>query len=1692
MLPLGEDQMRAELQAEAVNTACYVQNMALVVKPHNKTPYELFRGRTPALSFMRPFGCHITTLNTLDHLDKFNGKADEGYFVRYSMNSTDFEVYSIRTRRVEENLHIEFLENKPIVVGARPEWLFDIDMLTKSMNYVPIIIDGLPLFDYSLKISDDAGSPLSGDAKMKHDEVSNKESGASNELNSAFENLNTKYPDDPKMPGLKTITTYDDFEKEADFTNLESSIHVSPTPTTKTHKNHPLKKVEAMQEELLQLKLQKVWILVDLPKGKKGIARIEAIRLFLAYASFMGFIVYQIDVKSAFLYETIKEGVYVCQPSGFEDPDHPDKVYKVVKTLYGLHQAPRAWYETLAKYLLGNGFHKEKTDQTLFIKRQKGDILLVRVYVDDIIFGSTKKELCTKFERLMKDKFQMSSIGELTFFLGLQVTQKEDGIFISHDKYVADLRKFNFSDVKSASTPVDMEKTLVKDVNGDDVDVHIYRFMIGSLMYLTATRPEIIDSPFELVAYTDSDYAGASFDKKSTIRGSTASTLDNEEMEITAIIDRKVKVVTEAYVRRHLKLEDSDGISTLPTNEIFELALMGYVSNSDKLTFQKGNFSPQWRFLIHTILYCLSSKKTAWEQFSSNIATTLICLVTNRKFNFSKLIFDGMVKNLDSKTNFLMYLRFIQIFLNKHKRLLLSHKRTYIAPAHTQKHFSNMKRASKGYSEVDIPLFPTMLVQGLIFHGEGSTVPVESHHTPTCAPSTSYPHISPTPKSSIRQKTEVPQPSSPPHTNVADEGSGNINKISSMPHDSPLLRFYTLGSDEGRMQQNELMDLVTKLSDRVLALETDLKQIKKVYSAAYTKLIMKEDSSKQGRKIKEINQDHNILLIQNDAEIQGRYDQDMEFNLDFDAAKEASTAKKEVSITEPVSTADAAVTTASVDISLAIQTKIKLRREQERLGYEAAVRLHEELDEEETQKIARVHEAAQSFTEEEWENIRARVEADEELTQRLQAEERNKYIGSSKRGAEEELDQGSSKRQKTVPEEWMHIEALQIKYPIIDWEIYIEESRMYWKIIRVEPTKDKEREIWVELKRLLEPDTNDELWESQKHIHDITWRLYDTCGVHHVCTKDGVDIYMLVEREYPLSRGVLTQMLGAKLLVEQDNDISRELLRKIFMQEFFRALHPKWRAKVMAIEESKDLTSLSLDELIGNLKLQELIIKKDSKIVKGKGERRSLALKAKKVSSDEESLTSRSEEEEYVMAVRDFKKFFKIRGRFVRQQWNDKKTFQRSRDDKNGKSDRKCFRYEDPNHLIEECLKPPRDKNQRAFVEVLGVIAMRKMMKRLKTKRVSWLKVILGKTPYELLRGRKPTFDYFKVFESKCFILNTKDYLTKFDPKSYASVFLGYSQNSKAYIILNKDTKKIKESLNVTFDETPPPSKTSPLVDDDLDEKEAIKVTEKKNLENDIEDETLEVDEIVNIKEYYNHLLDNIIGNLNQITLRSQAQNQSNFLRFISTIDSKNINDALKDESWIIVMQEELNQFIANDVYSKPMKTPMSLDTQLTKDEEYEFVESMKYRGMIGPTHSELWYPKGTDIETVVCVDSDHDGDYANQKSTSAEYVSAGKACQQAPWMKQALIDYDIQLDEVLIMCDNKGAIDLSKNPVQHSRMKHIEIRHHFLWDNVQKENISIEKVSSEDNITDILTKPLKRESFNYLRLGLGMMEHIP
>nr|GEX89216.1 copia-type Pol polyprotein [Tanacetum cinerariifolium] len=518
--------------AEAVNTACYVQNRVLVTKPHNKTPYELLLDRTPSIGFMRPFGCPVTILNTLDPLGKFDGKADEGFLLGYSVNSKAFRVFNRNQPNSSASIQGNFDAGK---IGKES---------VSTQQYVL-----LPLWSTGFQTPQNIDVDVSFDDKENESEVHVSPSSSDKPRN-MMQRLKEKLKERVIAPvtavGPNSTNSTNSFNvvgpSDNVFSNLKTSITISPIPTTRVHKDHPVTQIigdlsstpqtrsmtrmvkeqepkrvhqalkdpswiEAMKEKLLQFKMQKVWVLVDLPKGKRAIgskwvfrnkkdergivirnkarlvarghtldegidykevfapvARIEAIRLFLAYASFMGFMVYQMDVKSAFLYGTTEEEVYVCQPLGFEDPDYPDKVY-----------------------------------------------------VDDIIFGSTNKELCKAFEKLMKDKFQMSSMGEITFFLGLQVKQKDNVIFISQDKYVDEiLRKFGLTDGKLASTPIDTKKPLLKDPNGEDVDVHIYRYLKGKphlgLWYSK-------DSPFNLVAYSDSDYTGASLDRKFTTGG---------------------------------------------------------------------------------------------------------------------------------------------------------------------------------------------------------------------------------------------------------------------------------------------------------------------------------------------------------------------------------------------------------------------------------------------------------------------------------------------------------------------------------------------------------------------------------------------------------------------------------------------------------------------------------------------------------------------------------------------------------------------------------------------------------------------------------------------------------------------------------------------------------------------------------------------------------------------------------------------------------------------------------------------------------------------------------------------------------------------------------------------------------------------------------------------------------------------
>ncbi|GJU30147.1 putative ribonuclease H-like domain-containing protein [Tanacetum coccineum] len=915
---------------------------------------------------------------------------------------------------------------------------------------------------------------------------------------------------------------------------------------------------------------------IDYDEVFAPVARIEAIRLFLAYASFMGLIVYQMDVKSAFLYGTIEEEVYVCQPPGFEDPQFPDKVYKVEKALYGLHQAPRAWYETLSTYLLENRYRRGTIDKTLFIKKDRGDILLVQVYVDDIIFGSTKKSLCVEFEQMMHKRFQMSSMGELTFFLGLQVQQKEDGIFISQDKYVADiLKKFDFTTVKAASTPIETNKALNKDEEAEDVDVHLYRSMIGSLMYLTASRPDIMfavcacarfqvtpktshlhavkrifrylkgqpklglwyprDSPFDLEAFSDSDYARASLDRKSTTGGcqflgkrliswqcKKQTIVANSTTEAEYVVAANLLWARDSYEKKLvqvIKIHTDHNVADLLT-KAFD------VSRKAKRTTEISQSSRP----IHLV-----ADETVYKEWEDRM---------EKAFHYWLLALEAGGQ--------------IGVDTARHKLNTASIKVRFYRVKDQQSQFS-----------------------------------------PISAPSTSQPPTS---------------PSSMQTTHVAEEAATMpiFTFLWRLTHLEKLLRcvvrlqcYYIQQSIlASPLALRSLMGLISASSASVsfpdLLLSSCIVEsililfvsTKSASNALHGLMVVSkdedalEDLSKQGRKIAHIDEDERITLVQMSAQTRGRHEYDFEeSDFEFIALEEDYTA-------EPYYSEEWDNIQAQIEADEELAHRLQAQ-ERERYSEADKARLLVELINE--RKNMGSHTLQQlkklSFDEvkELFETTMKRVntftpmESDDTVPKVV--------AGSSKIDAEQELNQESSKRQKIgegsepaeeskdelsqeqlqqlmiiVPEEGMNVEALQTKYPIIDWEVYTEDSRKYWKIIKVgnhtevyqifedmlknfdrddlvklwslvherfnstEPTEDKERELWVELKRLFEPDDDDTLWKLQRYMHDpLKWRLYDTCVVHHVSTERGHDIFMLVEKDYPLTRALMTLMLCNKL-----------------------------------------------------------------------------------------------------------------------------------------------------------------------------------------------------------------------------------------------------------------------------------------------------------------------------------------------------------------------------------------------------------------------------------------------------------------------------------------------------------------------------------------------------------------------------------
>ncbi|KAD2805333.1 hypothetical protein E3N88_38710 [Mikania micrantha] len=597
---LADSGLPLSFWAEAVNTACFVLNRVHIVKRHNKTAYEVLYKIKPLISFFKVFGCPWFILNTKDSLSKFAAKVDSGYFVGYSQTSKAYRAFNLRTKIIEESINVKFNElASTSSFPSAPDDLFDLE----SFSFIPSIPSYSPSTE-SCQTSEDLSS-------IEEDSVSKFfTSFPSHQINS--QEANSQNQDDIPSTPLSPVLDNASIDVPDHILNSLSPIENSSSSDDASsnncldiipfNKNHPLEQIlgdlskgvqtrsqisnfclhaaflsqiepskyqealkdnnwiEAMQDELLLVVRYCQEEGIDYDETFAPVARLEAIRLFLAFAISHNIKVYQMDIKSAFLYGTIKEEVYVCQPPGFDDVHHPDWVYKLDKALYGLKQAPRAWYDTLSQFLLSNNFSRGTIDKTLFIKRVDKELLLVQIYVDDIIFGSTKPSMCEQFSKLMSSKFEMSALSELKTFLGLQVKQTPHGTFIHQSKYVKDLlNKFDMNDCKIISTPMATSPGICPDDNGEPVDQTLYRCMIGSLMYLTASRPDIMyatcvcaryqsapkqshlsfvkrilrylkgtpvlgiwypaNQICKLVGFTDSDYDGCSLTRKSTSGG---------------------------------------------------------------------------------------------------------------------------------------------------------------------------------------------------------------------------------------------------------------------------------------------------------------------------------------------------------------------------------------------------------------------------------------------------------------------------------------------------------------------------------------------------------------------------------------------------------------------------------------------------------------------------------------------------------------------------------------------------------------------------------------------------------------------------------------------------------------------------------------------------------------------------------------------------------------------------------------------------------------------------------------------------------------------------------------------------------------------------------------------------------------------------------------------------------------------
>nr|GEV14233.1 retrovirus-related Pol polyprotein from transposon TNT 1-94 [Tanacetum cinerariifolium] len=499
---------------------------------YEETPYELLHRKLPDLSFFHVFGALCYPTNDSDNLGKLQPKADIEIFIGYALTKKAFRIYNRRTRRIVETIHVDFDEltsmaseqhssgpalnemtpgtissrlvpitspSTSYVPPSRNDWdlLFQ-PMFDELLNPPPSVVNQAPKAIASivevipLVNVDSIGSHSS--TTVEQDAPSTSNSSKPTEIQSSV--IPQDFGDDNLNMEIAHMGNDSLFSvpiPEVTFT--QSTTLASPQAIMQT--NHPIPhhnskwtKDHLLNNIIDQLSRPEEGI--DFEESFAPVVRLEAIRIFLAYVAHKNMVVYQMDVKTAFLNDSLREDVYVSQPDGFVDPDNPDHVYKLKKALYGLKQAPRAWYDMLSSFLLSQDFSKGSVDPTLFIRKNGNDLLLLQIYVDDIIFAAPNLELCDLFASLMCSKFKMSMMEKISFFLGLQISQSPRGIFINQSKYALEsLKKYGFESCDPVDTLMVKKSKLDEDKEGKAIDPSHYHGMIGTLLYLTASRPDL-------------------------------------------------------------------------------------------------------------------------------------------------------------------------------------------------------------------------------------------------------------------------------------------------------------------------------------------------------------------------------------------------------------------------------------------------------------------------------------------------------------------------------------------------------------------------------------------------------------------------------------------------------------------------------------------------------------------------------------------------------------------------------------------------------------------------------------------------------------------------------------------------------------------------------------------------------------------------------------------------------------------------------------------------------------------------------------------------------------------------------------------------------------------------------------------------------------------------------------------------